>query len=576
MKNEALTLVLFIGWVLTFGQGSSNGLSFDGVNDYIRLDNFTLVKSYSSHTIEMWVKSSSDETGAIYSEGYLSSNYRGQFRLSGNGSGKLNMYFIPASGPVLVNNIESTLTVFDGTWHHIALIGQGDQTVLYVDGFRDPTNFNYSRPTQMEANGTKFGAQAQCCTSAGQFSRPYSGEIDEIRLWSTARSSQQIRDFMCQKLTGNESSLVLYYPLNQISGNIVQNYASGQNQEGRTDHANLPGPYAQWVRSGAPVGDESVHDYSINLSTILNIAAATGDHLSVTMEDIGTGLQSIHVYRLDNPPDHAAPPNSMNKLSEINYYGVALFGGSGYEYTVRYNYEGHPGILDESTLQVAKRYNNADLSWIDASAVLDEVANTLTMTGNSSSEYILADNGRNTLPLDLLFFKVKSEWDEVILEWATLFDAFPEDFILERSRDGWHWEGLKANWIDRIKTINSPSRYFYFIDIPPFSGVVYYRLNYLNPNGRSDYSQIQRLFIHKTAPPYIHLYPNPVRDYLYVDGVADELLEVTVYNERGQKIQVNSIQSIHKANSIRLDFTALRPGRYIIRMKTQVYMVLKL
>ena len=385
------------------GQGTSNGLSFDGINDYIRNDSYTLVKLNSSHTIEMWVKSSPTETGAIYSEGWLPSYYIGQFRLAGNGSGKLNLFYRPEK-IVLVDNITSITTVFDGQWHHIALVGNGDNTVLYIDGVADATNFNYTRPDSPMQSGTKIGAQAACCTASGGFALPFSGEIDEVRLWSTNRSETQIRDNMCQKVSGGASDLEIYYPLNQTAGNTVNDMSTNTLRNGQLHNGNVTAPYAIWGYSGAPVGDESVHSYSISIATSLNITTAAGDDLTANVTAIGTPPQSIHIYRLDNAPDNSTPPGTQVRLSNSTYYGVKVFGGSGVVYTVIYNYDGHIGIVDESTLGLAKRGDNSDLTWSQETAVPNTDLNTLTLTGQTGTEYILADVGINPLSIELIKF----------------------------------------------------------------------------------------------------------------------------------------------------------------------------
>lgn len=52
--------------------------------------------------------------------------------------------------------------------------------------------------------------------------RTFDGDIDEVRLWNVVRTEQEIKDNMNKPLTGAESGLVAYYPLNEGSGNTAQ------------------------------------------------------------------------------------------------------------------------------------------------------------------------------------------------------------------------------------------------------------------------------------------------------------------------------------------------------------------
>lgn len=572
MKN-IITLLIIIFHLCSFGQGTSNGLSFDGINDFIRLDSYTLVKSHSTNTIEMWVKSSATETGVIYSEGFLDSYYRGQFRLFGNGSGKLSLYYYPANTSILINNVTSTSTVFDGTWHHIALVGNGNSTILYVDGVPDVTNFNYVRPLTTEQTGSKFGAQAQCCGFSSQFSLPYSGLIDEIRLWSTNRSQTEIRDNMCQKLIGNESNLEVYYPLNQELGIIATDFSTATIRDGNIDYPNLTTPYAAWVLSGAPVGNESIHDYSVSLSTSLNIAAAAGDDLTTNITAIGTTPLSIHVYRVDNAPDNATPPGTQNQLSTTTYYGVKVFGGTGVTHTVIYNYDGHIGINDESTLELAKRNDNADLTWNQESPTLNTTANTLTLTGQTGTEYILADKVSNPLPIELIKFNANYVDEKyILLDWQTASESNNDYFTVERSQNGVKWgEVVSINGAGNSSDLLNYST----IDDNPYFGVSYYRLKQIDFNGKFSYSQIKSVNTNILENLKMEIFPNPADDQITITGNESDLKQVEIYNTHGQNVTALTTFNLSDKSKLLINLSNLNAGMYYIKTKTTTNKVYK-
>lgn len=79
------------------------------------------------------------------------------------------------------------------------------------------------------------------------------GDMDEVRVWNTVRSQEQIREAMHHQLLGNEAGLTAYYNFNEAEGALVP--------DGGTHHfdgtlANFDHESTSWALSAAPVGDE--------------------------------------------------------------------------------------------------------------------------------------------------------------------------------------------------------------------------------------------------------------------------------------------------------------------------------
>ena len=49
------------------------------------------------------------------------------------------------------------------------------------------------------------------------------------------------------------------------------------------------------------------------------------------------------------------PPAGYNELDSLRYWGVFVVKGTSPTYRISYNYDGHPGITDESSLRLATR-----------------------------------------------------------------------------------------------------------------------------------------------------------------------------------------------------------------------------
>lgn len=114
-----------------FKYGSASG-RFDGVGDYITTPN-TLNLNFGTNdfTIE-WFMRFNDKSGfqTIMSKGYNSPS-GGWLVQTGNGDGKLSFYTYPLGTLVA---IETTGTVNDNQWYHIALVRSGTTFTIYRDG----------------------------------------------------------------------------------------------------------------------------------------------------------------------------------------------------------------------------------------------------------------------------------------------------------------------------------------------------------------------------------------------------------------------------------------------------------
>ena len=78
----------------------------------------------------------------------------------------------------------------------------------------------------------------------------WDGHIDEVRVWSTAKSQTDIQQRMHQSLRGTEESLVAYYNFdendNVVHGDVVNDRTMSQN------HGTIYGNFG-WTNWSAPI-----------------------------------------------------------------------------------------------------------------------------------------------------------------------------------------------------------------------------------------------------------------------------------------------------------------------------------
>jgi len=199
----------------------------------------------------------------------------------------------------------------------------------------------------------------------------FTGRIDEIRLWNVSRSLTDLRDKMCEKLTGLESGLIGNWRFDDdyISTSVIDYSVSGID-------GSMVGS-ALKVTSGAPIGDVSTLIYTTDYSGVsLNLNSPGGDKMKITK--IGFAPHGVHLYRVDEYPYFssgllATPPF---------YYGVFPANNvSEAKYTLTYTYSYSNGVVNagnETEATIFKRTDNSFEDWVFLPAPLDTMTNRIS------------------------------------------------------------------------------------------------------------------------------------------------------------------------------------------------------
>ncbi|XWK86463.1 MAG: LamG-like jellyroll fold domain-containing protein [Phormidium sp.] len=195
-------------------------MKFDGVNDYIQFP-YLAAHNPSQFTVSCWVKvaggtshrspiCSRTESAGTGQKGYIiyiAPDNKVQFWV-GNGSS-----WSPISGPVVTLN----------TWIHVTGTYDGSTLRLYVNG-----TLSGSLTTSYIPNNAS-GLRIAAGTTEANPSLFFNGQIAEVRIWNKARTQAEIQSDMNKRLTGKETNLVAYYPLNKVESGKALDLA-GNNQ----------------------------------------------------------------------------------------------------------------------------------------------------------------------------------------------------------------------------------------------------------------------------------------------------------------------------------------------------------
>jgi len=180
------------------------------------------------------------------------------------------------------STITSTATLNTNTWYHVAAVWDdiADTLDLYINGVSDA------------ATGTTVTARDSAdplYIGVRQTSGPtyFNGYIDEVRVWTVARSQTDIRDTMCQKLAGTESGLGGYWRFDEETGSVTTpDYDFGTANDGTMNGFGADGSDTirdARVCSSAPIGDDSAYDYfDLGAGVSAQLAHSGGDYLFAT------------------------------------------------------------------------------------------------------------------------------------------------------------------------------------------------------------------------------------------------------------------------------------------------------
>ncbi len=234
-------------------------LQFDGNSTVTTLS--TITTQINNITLEAWVNWDGQDLG----EGQTIF-YQGNQSSSGYGL-KLN----PQSGTyrysILIGGVDSLYTTEVATtgWHHISATFDGTWQ-LYVDGVNKTltatsgTSGTPNTPTDY----LKIGSDIN-------FTAPFTGMLDEVRIWNIVRSATDINETINQQLSGNETGLAAYYNFDERTANTIYDITSNGNNgtsDGNVTRLNFLGEMPNFD------GTESINTGNINIGSLSEFSSS--------------------------------------------------------------------------------------------------------------------------------------------------------------------------------------------------------------------------------------------------------------------------------------------------------------
>ncbi|WP_447078920.1 Ig-like domain-containing protein [Shewanella algae] len=269
---------LFSGDVRGFNTLLSNTAYEFSDGDAVTLTNAaSALANDSTFTLEMWANFSStsgiinlmDITGSLDAGGFIIYNNTMTVDLSGDFSS------LTQSNPI---------TISTNVWYHFAFIFNNGQWDFYLDGQATGIGVadmggNNTVPDYQAANVNNLVAGRQNHGAVNNFT----GKIDDIRLWSTARTQTEIQNNRQLELAGNETGLIGYWKLNETSGTVVNDsQTNGSILQGSSIGVTLG-------VTGAFSGNQSPTDISLSNNSVSQSGGSNAVVGTLTTTDADVG-----------------------------------------------------------------------------------------------------------------------------------------------------------------------------------------------------------------------------------------------------------------------------------------------
>ena len=302
-------------------------LSFDG-DDFVLVADHPSLQMSNKVTMEAWINPTGSGTGS-----QIILNKEGEYELG----------IIADTGEILVAIAQSDDTwawrytgqhVAAGEWSHVAVAydGVAGEAKTYINGqlvdiYSQSGAIGDAYPT---FNDLTIGGRGNDADER------FEGQIDDVRLWSTARTQGEVQAYLDGQLSGGEVGLVGNWRLDEAAGGTVLDQSAFGNDG---------------VLGGAE-GASATPDYQgyfTDQNTVLNIAAGAG----VLANDSDVDGDSLAVTNLDTTGMSGnLSLNTADGSFSYDPNGAFDYLDAGEQATETFTYTANDGSMDSNVVTV--------------------------------------------------------------------------------------------------------------------------------------------------------------------------------------------------------------------------------
>lgn len=250
-------------------------LRFDGAKSFVDLGKRAEHKPLKALTMEAWIFPTRQlEWAGIVSRIFDTGATESGYLLGLDGKSGIYCGIRTAAGPAqnfYHSTGPDTLTL--NAWHHVAATYDGKQLVIYIDGQAKKTVELQGDIDYDPDNSLTIGAYRDDNEFYG-----FPGLIGEVRLWSVARTAEELRGSQNVLLRGDEKGLAGYWRLDEGSGTSAADRsptgAIGTISSATWEKGSFPAQQAaaEWIGNALaelPIADGASNHYFVDQQLVI-------------------------------------------------------------------------------------------------------------------------------------------------------------------------------------------------------------------------------------------------------------------------------------------------------------------
>lgn len=259
-------------------------LNFDGVNDVVNLGTTTssLLNNSNFLTVEAWIK-----VPNVVGTKTIVGNHVGwggtQFNLRVINN-TLNAFL--GDGYYGVSSAAGTIVA--DTWTHVSMVYDDTTLKIYINGVEAgstsvPSGYSLANTSPQTFIGNSvFGGEI------------FGGDIDEVRIWNTVKTIEQLNGSKNCELQGTEPGLLAYYKFNQgidlANNSAVTTLNATTGPNGTLTNFALIGATSNWLLASPVTTGSIVPSVATVTTPVVYNQGDTASALTATTGANGTGL----------------------------------------------------------------------------------------------------------------------------------------------------------------------------------------------------------------------------------------------------------------------------------------------
>jgi uncharacterized membrane protein len=248
MKQTLFSIVLFFSYQIC-AQTPGNALSFDGTDDMVVINSVPALFSNlgtNDFTFEAWM----NPNASAFQRIIFAQPNANNFATMGTGNGNVIYFYVVVNG--ITYSQATSASIPQNQWSHVACrwISSTQTPQILFNGVVQPSLAGGS-----SSSGTNGLLTIGTRPGGAQF---FNGTLDEVRIWSEARTDCEISANYNSEFTSVQPNLIAYYNFNQgIPSGTNTSFTSlpdiNTTFMGTLTNFTLTGLTSNWVSSGAVI-----------------------------------------------------------------------------------------------------------------------------------------------------------------------------------------------------------------------------------------------------------------------------------------------------------------------------------